>query len=132
MNKVLLSLGLAVLLAGCDKPAQNGMPENNLPERQVQHEPADSSTPIVSINTDSPSMPKTSSNPSPTPQQDGDDAKSHLDLQATMITPTNQVVISSEDEAKRATPGKPASTDQQVTNENPATPNKPKADPAAK
>lgn len=98
MNRLLLSLGLAALLAGCDRATDNTLPEQ-LPERQV---PADAATPIASINTDSPSMPKTSQTPTDlTPQQerDGDSIKSDLDLQATMITPTNQTVIASPNQS---------------------------------
>lgn len=103
MNKLILSLGLAALLTGCDRPAQN-----TLPERQVAL-PAQSVTPISAINTEAPAMPTTTDRPAD-PAHKRDEVKTELDLQAARETPTNQVVISSKTDQPEAGSG-PANTE---------------------
>lgn len=106
-------MGLAVLLVGCDRAAQNT--QNTLPERQV---PAQPSTPVTALNTEAPAMPRTSDRPAD-PLHERDTVKTEADLEAAMVTPTNQWAVSSHNDPppQRSGPSRTESYDgNQVVN----------------
>jgi PBP1b-binding outer membrane lipoprotein LpoB len=99
MHKLFVTVGLAVLLAGCEKAPKNDV--------EAYQAPADESAPITTINRDIPSMPKTPQTAVAPDERVG--AKSEQDLQAAMQTPTNQSVISNNGESPANKPVPPPS-----------------------
>lgn len=98
MNKLIVSLGLMTILTGCGEPAKELATDT-----AAQQKPADELEPIVKLNSSIPAMPKTPQT-AVAPDEKVGGVKTEKDLEAALMTPTNQSVISNNGKSSTVVP----------------------------